>query len=264
MSSGSEILELKIEGNEINPKAVRPSEIAALLKDFESALLATIKFEHPAIDTNEVLVTFDNIKNESIGLFFSPNTTRSAQEVKSFLIASYISLTTSISKNDYSHLPNEAVQALKGISKFLKKHDCSANFKFNGEHLSTINSQTDIKLNKPAYLKGDTTIYGEIIDAGGDNPNIHIKLNDDYIIIIDADKEKVKFLGGKLYTFIGLKGLAKWDVQTSKIIDFKLYDIIEYTSGNVRNSFKKLKELTSGYWDNFNSSDEINSHLLRD
>lgn len=260
----NDILELKFEGNGINPRKVKPSEIATLIQDFEKAILCTIKTTHPIIDTNEVLFTLDEIKDASIGINFMPNTYRIAPEIKNLIINSYILLSTTVANNDYSQLSNDTIYSLRNILKFTKKYECSASFRHNGESLSTITPTTDIKLNKAGLMKGDTTIYGELIDSGGDNPNIHLKINGEYTIIIDTDRQKAKELATKLYDQIGLKGHAKWDILTSKIVEFKLYEVLDYTGGNIKDTFSELKGMVSGYWDNFSTNDDINKQLLRD
>lgn len=264
MSADLDILELKFEGNGINPSTVKPSEIALQIEQFEKALLSTIKAEHPEIDTTALLFTLEGVKNESIGIPFLANLAQVAPEIKSLVIASYLTLTTSIKDNDFSRLSAETIGSLKTIQRFSKKHNCNANFRYNGESLSLITPNSEIKENRSLFVKGDTTIYGELIDVGGENPNLHIKINDEYVIIVDTDKSIAKQLGSKLFDTIGLKGLAKWDVTTSRIIEFKLYDILDYKSGNVANTFAELRRITSGGWDNFNSNDEINRQLLRD
>ncbi len=264
MKATTNILELKFEGNGINTTKVKPSEVAALISEFEKTILSTIKTEYPAIDTNEVLFTFDSVRNESIGIYFLPNIFRISSEIKTILISSYIFLNTSISSNDFSQLSNDTISSLKAISKFSKKYNCRASFKLDGEQLSFINADTEIKTNKQQLLKGDTTIYGELVDAGGDIPNVHIKINGDYTVIIDTDKQKVKDLASKLYEHVGLKGQARWDVLTSKIIEFKLYEILDYSAGNITAAFSDLRKLSNGYWDDFNTNEEINKRLLRD
>jgi hypothetical protein len=130
--------------------------------------------------------------------------------------------------------------------------------------LGRLDNDTKIKITNSNLLSGNTTIYGELFDAGGKTPNIHIKINDDYEVIINANKDIVKELAGKLYEIVGLKGYASWDIKTSKIEEFELHSIIDYRPGNVKESFKKLRDISSGHWDKFNTDDEINNELLRD
>jgi hypothetical protein len=260
MDTNNDRLELKFEGNGIKPNAVKPSEIATLIDSFEKALLSVIKIDNPEIDTDTVLFSFEDIKHESIGLGFS---LLKNDNIKPILIASYLSLTQGISNSDYSTLPNAAIKHLKTILKFTQKYKCNANFNHNGKTLGTITSNTYIKSSKDNLLKGFITVFGELIDAGGDNPNIHLKIANEYSVTISADKQKVKELGTRLYEYIGLKGNAKWDAVSSKIIEFKLSEVLDYVSGNSKESINELREITSGAWDKYNTIEEVNSKLLR-
>jgi len=264
MADANNILQLKFEGNGIKPNAVKPSEIGTLIQEFEKALLGVVKIENPAIDTNSVLFTFESIEDKSIGLLFNSDNPIIPKEIQNLIVASYISLGASVANNDFSSLDNDTISAIRSIAKFSKTHDCNGHFIHNGKTLGSVTPKSDIKLNKPQYLKGDTTIFGELVDAGGDNPNIHIKINDSYSVIIETDKPKTKELASRLYDYVGLKGFAKWDVITSKIIEFKLYEVLDYAPGNITDTFDELKNLSSGYWDNFNTDEEINKKLLRE
>ena len=261
MNLNNDILELKFEGNQINPSNVKPSEIAELISNFEKALLASIK-EDLEIDSNDILFTFEEIANRSLDLLFKPKPYKHIPP--NTLNNSYRKLSKRIYESDFDSFSNEGINALKGICKFTKKHKCVGSFRLNNETLSSITPSTEITVKQPLFIKGDTTIYGELIDVGGDNPNIHIKINEDYIIIIDTNKEVAKKLGNRLFDIIGLSGFAKWEVETSKIIEFKLSNILEYSPLGATESFKQLKGITSGVWDNYNSNQEISNRLLRD
>lgn len=265
MINDSDILELKFEGNGINPGKVKPSEIASLIEDFEKILLITIKQKYPEIDTTQVLFTFDSVKNESLGIKFTPKDIRpNGLVVKDVVLSAFFFFTTAVQENNFKELDNDALTPLRSINKFSRKYECPAKFIYNQEELVAISPDTEIKLNKSITLKGDTTIFGELIDSGGDNPNIHLKVNNDYIIIIDTDRQKAKDLGSRLYEFVGLKGIAKWEVDTSKIIEFKLQDVLEFKGGNTSKALTQLKNESSGFWDTLNTNDDINNHLIRD
>jgi len=261
MDTTNDILELKFEGSEINPSNVKPSEIAELISNFEKALLVSIK-EDSEIDTNEILFTFEEIANRSLDLLFKPKPSKNISN--DTFNNSYRKLSKRISESDFDGFSNEGLIALRGICKFTRKHKCVGSFRLNNETLSSITPTTEISIKQPLCLKGETTIYGELIDVGGDNPNIHIKINEDYIIIVDTNREIAKKLGNRLFDTIGLNGYAKWEIETSKILEFKLSSILDYNPIGAKESFQQLKGITSGVWDNYNSNQEINNRLLRD
>lgn len=258
MEEQDDILELKFDGGGINPAIVKPSEIAQLVDSFERAIVAVIQQYNPEINTDAVLFSFDTINNESLDLRFT------LRKVNSIVVSSYLLITTSISTGDYSKLDNTAISSLRVFPKFSKKYDCIGYFNRNKETLTTFNANTDISLNKSRTIKGETTIYGQLIDAGGEKPNVHIKINGDYILIFDTSELNAKKLAQKLYEKVGLTGLATWDADTYEILSFKLNDILDYSPGNTSKAINQLKGISSGFWDKFDTNDDINNQLLRD
>jgi hypothetical protein len=258
MDNANDIIELKFEGNGISPSTVKPHEIAELIFNFEKALLSTIKEMHPEIDTEQLLFSFDAIRDESLDLRFIPRKASPA------VLSSYQFISDSISTGDYRNLNNVTLGHLKAITKFSRKHNCTGHLTHNGTTLSTFTPATEITLNKTQIIKGETTIFGRLMDAGGENPNVHLKINDDYVLIFSTSEANAKALAAKLYEKVALKGIAKWDPETLRIEDFKLNDILEYTPGKASRAIKDLKRLSSGFWDRFNTNDEINNQLLRD
>lgn len=258
MAEETEILELKFEGGGVNPSTVKPHEIADLIRSFEDALLFTIKENNSEIDTDQLLFSFEDIKNESLGLRFIP------KKIVGIVISSYISISTCLNSGLFHTLNNDTLKALKIFTKFTKKHNCVGYLKRNGETLSTLTPTTEIPINKNILIKGETTIFGTLIDVGGNNPNVHLRINDEYELIFDITLEKAKQLANKLYEKVSLNGTAKWDAENLKIVDFKLNEISDYTPSSTYEAIKKLRKLTNGYWNKFNTNDEINKELYRE
>jgi hypothetical protein len=258
MNEGNDILEVRFAGNEINPHAVKPHEIAELIIHFEKALLSDIKDRHPEIDTNELLFAFDEIRNESIGVRFIPKL------VRDVVVSSFTFISTSFETGDFSNVSNKTIAELKTFTKFSKKYNCIGEFKLNGQNLSTFTPTTELEYNKNPILEGEVKIFGRVMDSGGDNPNVHLKINDDQKLIFSTSEINAKELAHKLYEKVSIVGIAKWDAITYEIISFKIKEIIDFTPGKTLSAINELRNLTSGVWDRYNTNDEINNQLLRD
>jgi hypothetical protein len=260
-NSDTEILELKFEGEGINPGAVKPHEIAELIIGFEKALLSTIKQNNPAIDTESLLFSFEELKNESIGLKFSPTIDAT---VRTVVLAGFLTVSQSFKEGDFSGLPSTAISGLKVLTKFSKKYKCTGSFRHNDETISYFTPDTEVSIDKTKWLKEETTIYGKLIDSGGENPNVHIKISDEQTIIFKVSEEEAKILATKLYDKVSVKGIAKFNPTTLEILEFKLIELSLYSPGKTLAAIRKLRNITSGFWDKFNTQDEINNQLLRD
>lgn len=253
-----DIIELRFVGNQINPAVVKPREIAELIISFEKTLLSDIKERHPEIDTTQLLFSFEEIKDASIGIRFLP------QLVKDIVLSSFSFISTSFQTGDFSGLSNDTISELRSLARFSKKYQCAGEFNYNGKQLSTFSPTTEIEFNKNPIIKEDITIFGRITDSGGDNPNVHLKVNDEITLIFPTSEAIAKQLAHKLYERVSLFGTVKWDAITYKVLDFKIKEIIEFKPGNTLKAINELRNISSGYWDKFNSNEDINNELYRD
>lgn len=258
MADRNDILEIRFVGNDVSPSEVKPHEIAELLIGFEKALLSDIKERHPEIDTNELLFSFNQIKDESLGLEFIPKLARDV------IVSTFTIISTSFETGDFSTISNDTINQLKTFTKFTKRYKCNGELKLNGEKLSSFTPNTEIPYNKNPLVKGDIKVFGRVIDSGGDNPNVHLKISDEQTLIFYTSETNAKQLAHNLYEKVSLIGTAKWDSVTYEIKEFKLKEILDYNPGQTLNAIKELKNLTSGHWDRFNTNDDINNELLRE
>lgn len=258
MEKEADILELRFVGNHISPSVVKPREIAELVISFEKALLSDIKERHPEIDITQLLFSFEEIKDESLGIRFNP------QLVKDIVVSSFTIISTSFQTGDFTSLNNDTITELRSFSKFSKKYQCAGEFNKSGVRLSTFSPTTEIEYNKNPIIKEDINLFGRVVDSGGDNPNVHLKINDETTLIFSTTEAIAKQLAHKLYEKVSLFGTAKWDAVTYKIVDFKVKEIIDFKAGNTLKAINELRNISSGYWDKFNTNEDLNNELLRD
>lgn len=69
-------------------------------------------------------------------------------------------------------------------------------------------------------LTGETTLYGEVKRVGGFKPRVVLKTIQGDTIYCDASKALAQELGRRLYTEVGVRGQAKWNMQTLRIDAF--------------------------------------------
>jgi len=237
MEDNTADIELKFEGNNVKPSAVKASEVAELIRSFEGALEAVIRDSHPEIKEGFVLVSFDQIKHESLTIKCI------AHKAKEYVLPAYLAIATSFANNNFNDLPFDSIENLRTITKFTRKYICDGSFIAEGKQLANFNTETDVSYNKDYEVRGDTTLYGEVLKAGGENPRVQIKINDEYTISFDVKKEIAIYLATKLYKEVGLKGNAKWNTKTYKVLDFRAESIVDIEPTNIRDSFKELNKL---------------------
>ena len=245
MDDSTEIIELKFDGNDIKPSKVKSSEIAALIVSYERAITTIIKSEHPEIDDDFVFVSFEEIKGSSISLKLI------AHKAKNYVIPALFLISTAFETKNFNQIPNTSIEELRSIQRFAKKYKCDGYFIKNGERLAAFNQYTDVSYNELETIKGETTIYGEIQVAGGKiNPHVHIRINDDYTISFEVEKELAKQLASQLYNDVGLTGVARWDRKSYKILDFKIDKLIILDDEKIENTFIDLGKLLGNHINN--------------
>lgn len=250
MSEDNDILELKFSGNNISPESVKPSEIAALLFNFEKVILSQLKSAEPTINTDEVLFCLDKIDNKSLDLIFK------TVQVKPLLVNSFLSVATAFNTGDYSKIEKSAISSLNEIVKFSRTHNCIGYFNLNDQNISSFSPDVEISYNSANSITGETTIYGKIIRIGGEEPKIHFRTNDNEKLIFVVTENLAKQLSPKLYEYIGLVGTATWNVQNFNIDNFKVDRIIELQEKSYVETFDDLRGLIGRYWDEVEDIEE--------
>jgi hypothetical protein len=80
----------------------------------------------------------------------------------------------------------------------------------------------------PDWINTDFTLYGEVYQEGGINPNFHI-INKEYgKLTIAATKEQILEGEKRVYKIYGIKASGKMNIATGKPFDLKLENFIEY------------------------------------
>ncbi|HEY5392362.1 MAG TPA: hypothetical protein VIJ57_09630 [Hanamia sp.] len=243
-----EIIELRFEGNNIKPSKVKASEIAELIIAFEAAIQEIVKEKHPEISEDELLISFDEIKNSSIGL------KSLAHQVK-YVLPAFELVTASFQTNNFNSLPNSSIEKLRKFTLFAKKYACDGALYRNGIQEATFTQNTAISYNDKGTSKGETTLYGEVQRIGGEKkPRVLIKINNDYNISFEVKKSIAIELASFLYKLVGINGFAQWDNNTYKILTFTANHIITTGQKSLSATFQ---ELSTYYEDNLNNLDSI-------
>ena len=256
------LIEIKFTGNGIAPELIKASELAEILIAIERMLTPLIHLEdladikNPTLDEkNPVVVGLTNVIKGSLCLEFS-------SAIPDKLIPAFRKITTSINEGNCHDLPISSLKGLQSISKFTQKCKCSGQFSLmNGKREVLASITPEMKFELPEMLTGETILYGEVVRVGGKIPKVWLDVkngNKTRIIDCDVDQNIAETLGKKLYTFVGLRGNAKWDAET---LDLKHFRIMEINSDEIENELQWQQDLPL-LQDSF--FDELASQALND
>jgi hypothetical protein len=248
-----ETIELRFDGNGIKPSKVSASEIAGLLISYERAITSVIKANHPEVTNEYVFLSLDEVKEGSLSLKFS------AHLAVKYVLPAYALITTSFETQDFNQLPNSSIEDLRVITGFAKRYKCDGHFIKNGQSQANFDQYTEIAYNDSEIIRGETTIYGEVLVAGGrNNPRATLKINSEYTISIAVKKYIAKQLATQLYNEVGLKGIAKWDKRTYRVLDFSVDSVVILEEKTLTGTFKDLSAL---FGEHINRQGDYNTYL---
>lgn len=242
-------VKVMLTGEGMSPGKIRSKEIAEVIESVEDMIASVVVRNHPDLKKEIIVIGLKGIRQGSIGLEFSPN-------LAELTLPATRCIARSIAENDFGILPSGAINSLKKLSAFTRRHQCHAEFfTQNGklESLAVLTPETQIPDIYP--LSGETSIYGEITRVGGAEPKIQFKTLDGQIIYCNTSKAIAKKAGAKLYVNVELYGLAEWNSETFVIENFHVIDISDYEQTSPSEAFEELANLIG---DSFDDIKDVN------
>ncbi|MBF0241006.1 MAG: hypothetical protein HQK64_00820 [Desulfamplus sp.] len=250
------LLELLLSGGGIKPANVRSKDIAEVIASVEDMIASVVIRDNPELKKENIIIGLSGIYDCCINMTFQAN-------LKPLTIPAINEIINSITNKVYQHLPFSSLESIRKISKFTYNYNCEAKIKTNDGKKAleaVINPETRIPITNASVLTGETTLYGEIKKAGGEEPKIQFKPNNDKIISCRATKELTKKAGSLLYTQVALEGIAQWDTETLDIKDFTISEITEHEQLSPIPSFKELADAIGDWADGIT---DVNSYSYK-
>lgn len=109
-------------------------------------------------------------------------------------------------------VPPEMAESIAELDRVRERHFSNVALHFpgsDGGQPTVISPGTRLaaKIERPPEISYATTVYGKLMDAGGENPNLHIRpIGSDSEIICDCSEEIAAEAAKLLYTVIGVEG----------------------------------------------------------
>ncbi len=237
----TDIFLIRIIGKNIEPGLIKSKELANILASVEDMIASIMEKEDHTIRKEDVIIGLKELSGGSIKLKFS--SIIPAVAISAFMIAA-----TAVNNRNYENLPRSSLNSLVNIASFTKKHNCSAELiRLEPENtVAVISSETEINIKPP--IIGETTIYGKILRVGGKTPKVMIETLEGKVIYCDVDLNLAKKLGQKLYEFVSLSGVAKWDAHDLVLEDFHIKNIGGYEGQSISSTIKELSSAIGSYF----------------
>ena len=231
-----------IDNKNVRPETVKAGDVADVLKAVENMVENQVFQSHPEVKKDQAIVGFTSIRASSLDLqFYSPYNTIAK--------SSFQELGRAIENSSYINLPGPSFKAGLVVSAFSRKYKCDAEFVHQNRERTVLAKITPTtRIEPPAVLKGETTVYAKVVRVGGKEPKVEIETVDGLTLFCDAPLSIVTKLGSKLYQVVGLTGTARWDYQLNDIEAFSISDISDYEKVPLKQAMDELAQATRQYY----------------
>lgn len=238
-----EMMEIRFAGKDIFPETIRAKELADILANIEESLTAIILKENPKVSAEEIIIGLVNIEEGSAKLRFKSS-------LQALALSAFTLLSSSIVANDFTKIPLTTIKSVRAISDFTKKRNCIAEFRAYADSdnpSASLTPSSEIIIPEIYQLTGETIIYGKVIRVGGITPKVGVKLSDRQTVYCDVKEDLAKEIGHKLYSWVGLSGIAQWNTEDYSLDSFKIEKITEYKEVPLSKSLFELSSVVGKY-----------------
>ena len=243
---------IKFIGRGMVPGTIRSRELADIIDSFEEMLACVVADRHSNVEKDDVLVGLATIADGSIRLGFNT-------PMASVVVAAYLSVASAINQSDFTPLPNNSLIALNKIITFTRRHDCVAELLSPGtdEHIASITPETDTKVS--GLVQGQTTIYGRILRVGGKTPRVMIETISGDNLSCVVSLEIARELGERLYEFAEFFGIASWNPNNWKIVEFRIQSFAVSSVKTPEQTMNELRSLVGRYFEGVDAEAYVSS-----
>jgi hypothetical protein len=252
------VIEVRLIGENIKPEQLSSRDIGQLIASVEEMIAPLVARDNPAlgIDESEVTVGLSSVQQGSYILRFE-TLYESASQV------AYNKVTNAIDTGKYDTLPHRSIEAIKTVRKISRKYQTDTQFwEKNGTYkqLATVSAATEIDV-EVNYVSGKTTIYGSVIGIIGYNPpRVTLRLLDGSIIRCNVTTQNnlivAKQLGQHLYSDVGVRGTARWNVRDMSIQYFHVEELTAYRKVPLIQALDALNDIAGA---DYQSIEDINA-----
>ncbi len=233
---------IKISGEGLSPEEVSIGDLGKLLSSFDKSIKSLIPKEEPEM-AKDIVIGLIGIGTGSAKLTFKTKLP--------VVMLAWSSLTAVIRENNFHTLPPESIKPLKEIADLSKKKRCAVEFHNTNGAISPaiIHPDTTIEIPSEKYIEVSTTIYGKVERVGGKKePKALLSLPKTGSLSCDVSEEMAKKLAQRLYTWVGVAGQAKWNIDDDSIAAFQIESLTSYEDTPLSDAIQELAKITGELW----------------
>ena len=249
-------IEIRIIGEDLTPEKMSSRDIGTLIASVEQMIASIAARDTPAleVDESEVIVGLATVAQGSYVLRFETLYEAASQ-------VAYRTATTAVATRRFDNLPPESIDAIKNIRKITRKYKTNTEFwENNGEYqqLAVVTPNTEIDV-ETHLISGTTTLYGYVSGIMGDDPpRVRLRLIDGTILYCNVSRKDnlrvARELGERLYTYVGVRGTARWNAGDLSLRHFLVEELTKYRQGSIEQSLDALYEVAGRFYEEYDAT----------
>ena len=259
MMDNQQTIEARLRGEELSPATIRSRDIGVFISSLEQMIASIVSRDNPALGLaeNQVTLGLSAIQQGSYVMQFQ---TQYRDEV----FRAYEIAISAINNNNFDVLPIRSLEAIKNIRTISRNYRTEIELGYrNGQFIpmASVSSNTIIDV-KVQEISGETTLYGVLTGiVGTDPPSAKITLlNGEKISCNVTEKENLavaRKLGKYLYSEIGVRGAARWNLRDMSLTFFRIDEVLEYRATKLSEALENTYDSIGPYLEGIEGDDFI-------
>lgn len=238
------LLEIRFRGRGVKPDGIRARDLAEVVKALEDAVLSFVRDgDGPGILKEGAGLSLVDIRSSSVGLRFAPH-------MEEAINPAFIAFAEAVNTSE-DVLQPKTRKNVTVIKDFCSRYKARAELRdkpSSRSPLATIHPHRIIPPAISSTIGGETVLYGVLEDVGGVQPKAWIRVSGERVGFT-IDQEQARTLGPKLYTMVGVRGVAQWDVVNKVITGFSFLELTNYKPKPLSQAIEALRESFGKYID---------------
>lgn len=105
-------------------------------------------------------------------------------------------------------------------------------------------------------IRGETQVYGVLERIGGADPRFTLRISANETLHGDLPQELAVELAPRLYSWVGLTGVAEWNPKTGDTESFRATGVLSYKGTPFRKAMDLLRQSVGEYWEDEDEGEE--------
>lgn len=239
--------EVRVTGEKISPENLHIREIADFLISVEEMVATVVSHNHPNLDFQASgVLRLSSLKDGSVDLACSSQFREAGPALRE--------VGNVVEGGDISRLPDEARPPVLKLLKFSRDHNSFLEIReADGSRTQLLQFSPDTAVTEPAiptYVTGTTTLYGELLRIGGDNPpTARMRFIDGMAKSCPVEStDLARSMARRLYETLGVRGKGEWEAESMQLHTFRIEQLTEYRKTSLSKAFESLSEVAAKHY----------------